>query len=208
MIKINLLGLKKEIKKSSGVSAPVSLEGAKIVIFAIVFTAAGLGYVAYRHITLNTEADQIGADMKKAVEEQKHLAAVKVEVEGMERIKGDLLKQIDVIEALERGRTGPTQMLNTLANAVVTTKTMWLTTFDTASGKVNLAGLATSMITVADFVENLKKTGMFTNIEMRETAQDDKVKDLRTYTWEISADIVTQAAPDAHPAGPAAGKAK
>ena len=207
MIKINLLGLKKEIRKSSGVSAPVSLEGAKIVIFAIVFTAAGLGYVAWRHVSLNSEADKITADTKKAVDEQKRLAAVKVEVEQMEAVKRQLIKQIDVIEALERGRTGPTQMLNAMANTVVSTKTMWLTTFDTTGSKVNMTGLATSMITVADFVEGLKKSGMFINIEMKETVQDDKVKDLKAYSWEISADIVLPAAPDAKSAAPA-GKAK
>jgi Tfp pilus assembly protein PilN len=198
MIKINLLGLKKEIKRSSGASAPVSLEGAKIVIFALLFAAAGVGWVGYRHITLNAQADKIDTDTKKAVEEQKRLAGVKTEVEQ---------REIDVIEALQYGRTGPTQMFNTLANTVVTTKTMWLTTLDTNGGKVNMAGLATSMITVADFIDGLKKSGMFANIEMKETAQDDKVKDLRAYSWEINADIVTQAEPDAKAAAPA-GKAK
>jgi Tfp pilus assembly protein PilN len=207
MIKINLLGLKKEIKRSSGASAPVSLEGAKIVIFALLFAAAGVGWVGYRHITLNAQADKIDTDTKKAVEEQKRLAGVKTEVEQREAVKRQLQRQIDVIEALQYGRTGPTQMFNTLANTVVTTKTMWLTTLDTNGGKVNMAGLATSMITVADFIDGLKKSGMFANIEMKETAQDDKVKDLRAYSWEINADIVTQAEPDAKAAAPA-GKAK
>jgi Tfp pilus assembly protein PilN len=207
MIKINLLGLKKEIKKSSGASAPVSLEGAKIVIFALLFAAAGVGWVAYRHLTLTAESDKIAADTKKAEAEQKRLAAVKVEVEQMEAIKKQLTKQIDVIQALETGRTGPTIMLNTLANAVVTTKTMWLITFDTTGNKVNMAGEATSMITVADFVEALKRSGQFANIDMKETAQDERIKDLKAYTWSITADIVTPAAPEAKPAPPA-GKAK
>jgi Tfp pilus assembly protein PilN len=208
MIKINLLGLKKEIKKSSGVSAPVSMEGAKIVVFAILFTVAGIGWVAYRHITLTADTDRIEKEMKTAQAEQTRLAAVKVEVEQQEATKKLLTKQKDVIEALKRGRTGPTQMLNTVANIVVTTKTMWLTTFDTTGNKVNMAGLATSMITVSDFVEGLKNSGMFTNIEMKETAQDDRVKDLKAYSWEINAEVVLPAAPDAKPAAARAGKAK
>jgi Tfp pilus assembly protein PilN len=204
MIKINLLGLKKEIKKSSGVSAPVSLQGVGLVVIGLVFVAAGFGWVAYRHITLTAESDKIEKQMKTAQDESKRLAQVKVDVEQQEAIKKQLTKQKDVIEALERGRTGPTQMLNTVANTVVTTKTMWLTSFDTTGNKVNMAGLATSMITVADFVEGLKKSGMFTNIEMKETAQDDRVKDLKAYSWEINAEVVL---PDVKPAEPA-GKAK
>jgi Tfp pilus assembly protein PilN len=210
MIKINLLGLKKEVKKSAGVSAPVSLEGAKIVIFAVLFTAAGIGWVAYRHITLSAEETKIAEDYKKAQAEQTKLAAVKVEVEQQEAIKKLLTRQIDVIDALKRGRTGPTEMLNTVANTVVTTKTMWLTTFDTTGNKVNMAGLATSMITVSDFVEGLKRSGLFNNIEMKETAQDDRVKELKAYSWEINAEIVLPPStdPKAAAAPPAAGKAK
>jgi Tfp pilus assembly protein PilN len=206
MIKINLLGLKKEIKKSAGASAPVSLQGVGLVVIGLVFALAGVGWVAYRHFALNTESDKIADEFKKAQAEQTRLAAVKVEVEQQEAIKRQLTKQKDVIEALKRGRTGPTQMLNTVANIVVSTKTMWLTTFDTAGNKVNMAGLATSMITVADFVEGLKKSGMFTNIEMKETSQDDRVKDLKAYSWEINAEVVLPAVPDTKPE--AAGKAK
>jgi Tfp pilus assembly protein PilN len=206
MIKINLLGLKKEIKKSSGGSAPVSMQGLGLVLIGLAFAALGPGWEAYRHITLTAEAEKIDADTKKAVAEQTRLAAVKADVEQREAAKKLLQKQIDVIEALERGRTGPTQMLNAMANTVVGTKTMWLTTFSTTGNKVNMAGLATSMNTVADFVEGLKRSGMFTDIEMKETAQDDRVKDLRAYSWEINADIVLPVAPDAQAAP--AGKAK
>ena len=73
-----------------------------------------------------------------------------------------------------------------------------------------MAGLATSMITVSDFVEGLKRSGLFNNIEMKETAQDDRVKDLKAYSWEINAEIVLPPSTDSKAAGapPQAGKAK
>src|SRR5882672_3056963 len=98
MIKINLLGLKKEVKKSASVSAPVSMEGMKLVVFGVAFLAAGLGYVAWRHIGLTNESDQIVKDMDIAKKEATRLAGVKTQVEQLEAVKRNLVRQIDVIE--------------------------------------------------------------------------------------------------------------
>ena len=67
------------------------------------------------------------------------------------------------------------------------------------------------MITVSDFMKNMRASGQFENIDMKETVQDDKVKELKAYTFEISADIVSPAAPEAPATSTAAkpaGKAK
>src|SRR5205823_108757 len=111
---------------------------------------------------------------------------------------GKLQHQIDVIQALERGRTGPVVMLNTLANTVVATKALWLNTFETNGNKVTISGLATSMYTIADFARSLQNTGQFANVDMKEVVQDEGRKDLKIYKWDITADVVT--APVTEPA--------
>jgi len=200
MIRINLLGLKKEVKKSTITAAP-SLEGMKLIVFGAVFTVAALGIVYYRYNSLIKESDQLTADLDKASKESKRLAGVKTAVQQLEGVKTQLLRQIDVIEGLQRGRTGPVDMLVALANTVVGTKTMWLTAFDNSGSKISIKGEATSMNTVADFMHNLRATGRFTNIEMANTAQDAATKDLVTFSFDITADIVTTAAPQAGATG-------
>jgi type IV pilus assembly protein PilN len=200
MIKINLLGLKKEVKKSS--APAVSMAGAAVTVAIVAFLAAGLGWDAYRYFTLSAEAAKIADDMKKANAEKTRLAGIKAQFDAMNASKALLVKQIDVIEALERGRTGPAEMLATLANTVVSTKTMWLATFENTGSQVHLTGFATSSNTVADFIRSLKDSGQFTNVELKDTMEDDS-KGITTFQFDLTADL-TFGKPPAAP--PAAGK--
>ncbi|GEM_PF-3012310 len=196
MIKINLLGLKKEIKKSAAPS--VSLAGTALSAAAVIFLLVGLGWCYYRYYTLDNDANKITADMAKATKEQTRLAGVKKQYDDMQKQKALLIKQIDVISALEKGRTGPVEMLAALANTVISTKTMWLTTFENNGVNVHMTGRATSADTVADFMRNLKDTGQFTNIELKDTSEDDSKDFGPTFTFDLTAQLAnvspTQAA--------------
>jgi len=194
MIKINLLGLKKEIKKSAG--PQVSLAGTALSMALVAFIAAGLGWCYYRYYTLDKETTQIAVDFDKANKEKTRLDGVKKKVDELQASQAQLKKQIDVIEALERGRTGPVEMLASLANTVVSTKTMWLTTFESTGDKVHMTGFATSADTVADFLRNLKDTGQFNNVELKDTAQDterEKDRGYSAFSFEVNAQIANMA---------------
>jgi type IV pilus assembly protein PilN len=197
MIKINLLGIKKEIKKSA--APQVSLAGTALSAALVAFLVAGLGWAYYRYYTLNSESDKIAADFVRVNKEKTRLEGVKKQYQTLQDSKAQLVKQIDVISALERGRTGPVEMLASLANTVISTKTMWLSTFENTGDKVHMTGVATSADTVADFMRNLKDTGQFTNIELKDTSQQDP-KDLGyvTFQFELNAQL-TNGAPQ--PAG-------
>jgi type IV pilus assembly protein PilN len=188
MIKINLLGLKKEIKKSAAPS--VSLAGTALSLALVAFIVAGLGWDYYRYYVLDKDGTQIDTDLKKATAERARLDGVKKTIDSLQASKTLLEKQIEVISALERGRTGPVEMLASLANTVVSTKTMWLTTFENTTDKVHMTGFATSAETVADFLRNLKDTGQFTNVELKDTSQDDDPeRGFSAFKFEISAQL-------------------
>jgi type IV pilus assembly protein PilN len=170
MIRINLLGLKKEVKKSAAPS--VSLAGTALSVALVAFLVAGLAWDYYRYYTLDSEGGKIAVDLSTAKKEKTRLEGVKKQVATLQDNKTQLVKQIDVISALERGRTGPVDMLASLANTVVSTKTMWLTTFENTGAQVHMTGMATSADTVADFMRSLKDTGQFSNIELKDTAQE------------------------------------
>jgi Tfp pilus assembly protein PilN len=194
MIKINLLGLKKEIKKSAG--PQVSLAGTALSMALVAFIVAGLGWCYYRYYTLDKEATVLTVEFDKANKEKTRLDGVKKKVDELQASQAQLKKQIDVIEALERGRTGPVEMLASLANTVVSTKTMWLTTFESTGDKVHMTGFATSADTVADFLRNLKDTGQFNNVELKDTSQDtEKDRGYTAFSFEVNAQIANTAAP-------------
>jgi len=88
------------------------------------------------------------------------------------------------------------EMLASLANTVVSTKTMWLTTFESTGDKVHMTGFATSADTVADFLRNLKDTGQFNNVELKDTAQDterEKDRGYSAFSFEVNAQIANMA---------------
>lgn len=198
MIRINLLGVKKEIKKTSTAPA-VSLEGAKIIVFLLVFLAIGLAWCGYRYMNLSKDHDDIAAAMKKEQDEKKRLEGVKTSLNAMQAQKARLEQQINVILALENGRTGPVQMMTTLANTVIGTKTMWLLTFDNTGTRLQMTGIATSAEAVATFLKNLRDTGTFANVDLKETAEDDKDKNFPVFNWEISMDYTGSGAPPPAP---------
>ena len=45
--------------------------------------------------------------------------------------------------------------------------------------------LALSTTAVANLISNLKKSGYFKNIELKETLQDDAVKDYQAFTFTL-----------------------
>lgn len=193
MIRINLLGLKKEVKKSAGPA--VSLEGAKLTVMLLGFLAVALLALAYHYISLTNEQTKLTNDMRAAEAEKSRLAGVKAEFERFQAAKLDLTRRIDIIEALKRGQTGPVEMLTQLAAAVQASKTMWVVSFDSTGEHVEIDGIALSVNIVADFIKNLKNTGFFKNVEIKETYQDEAAVDLTNFIFQLTADFNQPATP-------------
>jgi len=196
MIRINLSGAKKEVKKAGG-GPSVSLEGAKLTLFFVGFLLLGLGYVAGRYLKLERDGTKLDEDIKVAESEKAKLATVKAQYEQQEAYKKDLSRRIDIIEGLKRGQTGPVEMLNQLAGAVQANKTLWLSSFDNVGNRVNMVGSAVSVTAVADFISTLKKTGYFSNVEIREAFQDEKNLTVPTFFFTLSAELVLPGSPSA-----------
>jgi len=196
MIRINLSGAKKEVKKAGG-GPSVSLEGAKLTLFFVGFLLLGLGYVAGRYLKLERDGTKLDEDIKVAESEKAKLATVKAQYEQQEAYKKDLSRRIDIIEGLKRGQTGPVEMLNQLAGAVQANKTLWLSSFDNVGNRVNMVGSAVSVTAVAEFISTLKKTGYFSNVEIREAFQDEKNLTVPTFFFTLSAELVLPGSPSA-----------
>jgi Tfp pilus assembly protein PilN len=72
---------------------------------------------------------------------------------------------------------------------VAASKTLWLTTFDNTGNRLNMAGLATSVNAVADFIGNLKRTGYFNNVEIREIIQGSVMAGVTTFGFSLGVEL-------------------
>ncbi len=188
MIRINLLGIKKEMPRAAGPS--VSLEGAKLTVMFLVIVGLGLGALFVHWSILQKENKRLTDQQQQEQARKDKLAGIKTEYERFEKQQQILVKQGNILEGLRKNQSGPVTLLNTVANTVVASDQVWLTSFENDGLKVAIDGVAVSVNSVADFITNLKRTGQFKTIEIKESYQDDRFKDLPTFVFSIAAELV------------------
>jgi Tfp pilus assembly protein PilN len=111
-----------------------------------------------------------------------------------------LQQRIDVIETLQRNRTGGQELLQMVANTVVRVDNLWLTTLERKQDVLDINGEAGSINAVADFITQLKRSGYFDKVEIVEAKEDDLVKSAQTFSFKMTAAINTSAVPAANTA--------
>ncbi len=187
MIRINLLGTPKPKKGKRGGAAPVAIpsEGPSILIIVlIVFAiAGGINYGYY--IWLNKTHDRLQNDLATADARIKTLSAVKAAYQEKQKQHDALKRRFDVIDQLRANQSGPVNLLNALSNTVNGTEAVWLNTMQDNGPTITLEGVALSTVSVANLMENLKKQG-FKNVEIKETVQEDVVKDMQSFTFTMT----------------------
>jgi len=57
---------------------------------------------------------------------------------------------------------------------------------DDTGPAVTLEGTALSADAVATLISNLQKTGFFSNVEIKETFQDDQIKDMQAFQFTLT----------------------
>ncbi len=96
-----------------------------------------------------------------------------------------------------------------VANTVVRVDSLWLTNLDRKGDNLEIKGQAGSINAVANFITQLKRSGYFNNIEIKEATETDLVKSAQTFGFSMTAAIANSSAPPENPAKPqpAGGKA-
>jgi Tfp pilus assembly protein PilN len=200
MIRINLLG---QVRPKAAKKA-VPMEAGVQVIFLVLalIISAGILFSVWRH--QKAELDATEQRISNLNAEKQSLQAVKAQVEQYESQKAVLQQRINVIENLQRNRTGAQELLQMVANTVVHVDSLWLTSMERKGDGLEIAGEAGSINAVANFITQMKRSGYFGKVEIKETKEDDLVKAAQTFGFTISASInpqPTESAPQAQPAG-------
>ena len=97
-------------------------------------------------------------------------------------------RRVDVIDGLRSNQTGPVNLLAMMGETINNTEAVWLSKMDDQGTSVNLEGTALSPDAVANLIANLNKTGFFKNVEIKETYQDEQVKEMQAFQFTLSCD--------------------
>ena len=191
MIKINLLENSKGKNKRGGSSGPSmptmemgDMGSPKLKILAVL-VVAGLFNLGYWY-RLDHQAKAIAANMKVAEQKNRELADVKARFLERQTQANNYKRRVDVIDGLRASQSGPVNLLAMLGETVNNTEAVWLSKMDDSGPSVNLEGTALSTDAVANLIANLQKTGFFKNVEIKETFQDDSIKDMQAFQFTLT----------------------
>jgi Tfp pilus assembly protein PilN len=192
MIKINLLETSKGKGKrgSSGPSMPAMEMGdmgspkLKILAVVVIVSLVNLGYW-YR---LDQQGQAITKKMDEAGKKNRELADVKAKFLERQSQANIYQRRVDVIKQLHDGQTGPVNLMAMMGETINNTEAVWLNKMDDTGASVNLEGTALSTDAVANLIANLQKTGFFRTVEIKETYQDDQVKEMQAFQFTLTCD--------------------
>jgi len=200
MIRVNLLGVSKA--KRRRVRAPVIEPGGGLVLGLLVGVIVVVAAVQWwRYGKLQEEGRQLDQQVQRLTAEKAELAQVQAQYETFSRRKELLQARINIIEQLKAQQAGPVILLNTLASSVSATESLWLTGFQKTGARVSVTGTALSMRAVADFMTRLKSSNTFSDVNLKETAQET-ARESQNFSFTVEAQIAAPAPPPA-PAGSA-----
>jgi Tfp pilus assembly protein PilN len=190
MIKINLLESARGKKKGSGGSpAMPTMEmgdmGSPKLKVLVVLILAGLINLGYWY-RLNQQEKAIAVHMKAAEQKNRELADVKARYMERQTQANAYKRRVDVIDGLRAGQAGPVNLLAMLGETVNNTEAVWLSKMDDSGPSVNIEGTALSTDAVANLIANLQKTGFFKSVEIKETFQDDTIKDMQAFQFTLT----------------------
>lgn len=195
MIRINLSSLApprtKRGKRSSAAAVSVSTpgEGSSTVVLMLIFVLIMGGAIGVSWWMVQREHDKLDKDYKTALAENQKLSEVKVKYEATKKKEEVFERRAKAIDELKEAQKGPVNVLNMVADTVNKTDAVWLETMTTDGRNIDFVGMALSPDAVAELMANLRKTGYFKTVEIKETAQDAQVKEVQAFKFELICEI-------------------
>jgi type IV pilus assembly protein PilN len=191
MIRINLLGSPKpKGKKSSGPALTMpsfelgNLGGPIVQVAAVLLIAGALNYGYWYQ--LDREKKSIDVESRLAEQKNRELADIKVRYLERQKQADSYKRRVDVIDQLRASQTGPVNLLAMIGDTINGTEAVWLNTLQDQGASVAIDGTALSSDAVANLISNLQKTGYFKNIEIKESFQDESVKDMQAFQFTLT----------------------
>jgi len=176
MLEINLLPVREARRKADIRQLLMQL------VLVLVVVGGGIGVVHTRMsdeaMLARARASQMEGDIKQFQPQLDQVAAFR-------KKKAELEKKIDVIDGLDRARTGPVRVLAELASR--TPERLWLTALDTKGNTITMKGLSLDNELVAHFLRGLGDSPYFEDVDLDATELGAEKGGLRLVTFSIRA---------------------
>lgn len=182
MIKINLLPVRAAAKVEvlrKHLSTAVLL----LILFAIA--------LSYAHYLKTSRLEELNTQI---AETQKEIDALKKVIDEVNKFKKDketLSQQLSVIAKLNDSRVAPVYMLDEISKVVP--ENLWLVNVKETNWALDLQGVGDNNETVGEFIANMERSPMFTDIRLKQTKSEGGTKKgegKTTYKFSISAKFV------------------
>ena len=189
MIRINLLEAPKPKSKRSALPSMPTMEVGDVgsprlkVLIAFGLAAAFNLYTWYH---LDTQKKTIAQNMMQAEQKNRELADVKQRYMARQREAENYKRRVDVIDQLRNNQAGPVNLMAMVGETVNNTEAVWLNNMKDQGASVDIEGMALSSDAVANLISNLQKTGYFRNVEIKESIQDDSIKDMQAFQFTLT----------------------
>ncbi len=187
MIRINLLGVpKSKSKRGPSLAAVVPGAGVSMVmkVLLVFALAAAMNFGYWYH--LNAEKARLATQLVQAERKNRELSEVKAKYLEREKQMQQYKRRVDVIDELRSQQFGPVKLMATLGGTVDNTEAVWLSVVRDQGSSIDIEGRALSENAVANLITNLQKTGYFKTVEMKESYQDEQVKNMQAFVFTIT----------------------
>jgi len=201
MIRINLLGQ----ARPKAAKQAVPLEATVQILFACVAIGLAVVILGISYYQEKRQLDETEKRIAALKAEKASLQQIKADVDKFESEKSVLQQRIDVIETLQKNRSGAQDMMEMVANTVVRVDSLWLTSLDRKGDALELQGEAGSITAVANFITELKKSGYFQQVEIKNAKENDLLPGVETYGFDMTVSVTPPASgqPATQPVGAA-----
>ena len=192
MIRINLLGAPKPKSKKASASSMPSVDmgevGSPLLKVIVCLLLAGVLNGAY-WFQLDKQKKSIAIKMDQAEQKNRELADVKARYMERQRQAENYKRRVDVIDQLRKAQTGPTELLNMIGDTVNNTEAVWLSSMKDQGSSIAIEGMALSTDAVATLISNLQKSGRFRNVEIKETFQDNTIREMQAFQFTLTCEL-------------------
>lgn len=163
MIRINLIPTK-AARKKEGAILQLSIGGVAILV------GLGICWLINRNMEKKIEQEKVAINALNAQINQ--LQSIIRQVEDYKKKRRDLETKINTIKDLNAKRSGPVKLLEEFT--LVLPRKAWISKFRENNKQLSLEGTALDGPTVADFVDALRSSKFFYNVQLIQVQQKSK----------------------------------
>lgn len=179
MIRINLAPSVQRRRAAGGLRLPSINLGA---LFLVAYVAVGAGLTGWWW-SLRGEERHLRAEIDTMNRELTTLRTITGQTPQVKTQVAELRQRLQVIQELTKHQDRPLALLDAFADMVP--KDLWISALEEKGTTLTVRGTAFSTTAVADFMQNLRQSGRFKDVDIV-VARQDLTKPTRLVTFEVT----------------------